>query len=73
MNWLSANWIWVLLIGGMLAMHLGMHRGHDGHEHMRHPAKGQRNEAGNESHHADGSTTETPTGNPVGSHRHRGC
>mgnify|MGYP000244588224 CR=1 FL=1 len=30
-RWLSANWIWVVLIGGMLWMHLGMHRGHGGH------------------------------------------
>ena len=31
MDWLSANWIWILLIAFMLWMHLGMHRGHGGH------------------------------------------
>lgn len=30
MQWLTDNWIWVLLIGGMLAMHLFGH-GHGGH------------------------------------------
>jgi len=47
MRWLSANWIWVVLIGAMLWMHLrhgAMHgghgRGHDGHrdERRRHQA-----------------------------------
>lgn len=31
MNWLAENWIWVLLGGGMVAMHLFGHRGHGGH------------------------------------------
>lgn len=31
MRWLSANWIWLVVVGGMLWMHLGMHRGHGGH------------------------------------------
>ena len=29
-EFLSANWIWILLIGAMLLMHLG-HGGHGGH------------------------------------------
>ena len=29
LEFLSNNWLWILLIGGMLAMHLG-HRGHAG-------------------------------------------
>lgn len=29
-DFLSANWLWILLIGGMLWMHLG-HGGHGGH------------------------------------------
>jgi hypothetical protein len=31
MEWLTQNWIWVALIGGMIAMHLFGHRGHGGH------------------------------------------
>ena len=25
MSWLSSNWIWLVLVGGMLWMHLGTH------------------------------------------------
>lgn len=31
MEWLTENWIWAALIGGMIAMHLFGHRGHGGH------------------------------------------
>lgn len=31
MEWLTENWIWVALIGGMIAMHLFGHGGHGGH------------------------------------------
>lgn len=30
LEFLSSNWLWILLIGGMLFMHLG-HGGHGGH------------------------------------------
>lgn len=32
MGWLSSNWIWIVLIGAMLSMHLrhGGHGSHDG-------------------------------------------
>ncbi len=40
MNWLSSNWIWLVLIGGMLWMHLGMHRGHS--MHRRPPQSGHK-------------------------------
>lgn len=30
MSWLAENWIWVLLGGGMVAMHLFGHGGHGG-------------------------------------------
>ena len=30
LTFLSTNWLWILLIGGMLLMHLG-HGGHGGH------------------------------------------
>lgn len=31
MEWFTENWIWILLIGGMLAIHLFGHGGHGGH------------------------------------------
>ena len=30
LDFIGTNWIWILLIGGMLIMHLG-HGGHGGH------------------------------------------
>jgi hypothetical protein len=73
MRWLSANWIWVVVIGGMLWMHLGMHRGHGGHGgHGRGQQPQQRPSAGHDGHHRDDPATDTATGTP-GSHRHRGC
>jgi len=30
LDFIGTNWIWILLIGGMLFMHLG-HGGHGGH------------------------------------------
>lgn len=30
MEFLTDNWLWLLLLGGFLAMHLFMHRGHGG-------------------------------------------
>ena len=38
MEWLSQNWVWVIFIGGFIAMHLfghgghGRHGGHAGHD-----------------------------------------
>lgn len=31
MDWLSGNWVWVVLIVGMLAMHMFGHGGKGGH------------------------------------------
>lgn len=31
MEWLSQNWVWVLLIAGFVAMHMFGHGGHGGH------------------------------------------
>tara|TARA_R110002020_G_scaffold402013_2_gene612216 strand:- start:4074 stop:4247 length:174 start_codon:yes stop_codon:yes gene_type:complete len=42
MQWLLENWVWILLIGGMAAMHLFGHRhgGHGGHgKGPRRPAR----------------------------------
>jgi hypothetical protein len=30
MEWINENWLWLLLGGGMVAMHLFGHRGHAG-------------------------------------------
>ena len=32
MDWLQSNWIWIVLVGTMIAMHLFGHGGH-GHSH----------------------------------------
>lgn len=31
MAWIAENWVWVLFIVGMIAMHLFGHGGHGGH------------------------------------------
>ncbi len=31
MEWLSQNWVWVLLIAAFIAMHMFGHGGHGGH------------------------------------------
>lgn len=31
LEFLSSNWLWILIIGGLLFMHLGHGRGHSGH------------------------------------------
>lgn len=31
MEWLIGNWIWILVLGGCLLMHLTMHGGHGRH------------------------------------------
>lgn len=56
LEFISANWLWILLIGGMVFMHLGhgghggqgghggcgSHGGHSGHsEHSGHGSRGQ--------------------------------
>jgi len=39
MEWLSNNWIWILVIGGMIGFHLFGHRGHgSGHKHGETPS-----------------------------------
>ena len=80
MRWLSANWIWVVVVGGMLWMHFGMHRGHAGHGGSRLPQEHE-SSTGQGSHphdHSQPGTTEpggapgTPEAGAAG-HRHRGC
>jgi len=81
-RWLSANWIWLVVVGGMLWMHLGMHRGHGGHgihgghggqSHRGHDAstapQEERSPAGPGGDDGHGSEPAVASG----SHRHRGC
>lgn len=76
-RWLSANWIWVIVIGGMLWMHLGMHRGHGGHGgHGRHgggsPGTSEPQQRPAAVGHAD-SDRSPHEDEQAGGHRHRGC
>lgn len=70
MNWLSSNWIWLLLIGAMLWMHLGMHRGHGGHG--GHSMSQQPPRSGHDDHGQDESPIDVESANAGSSHRHRG-
>lgn len=82
MGWLGANWIWIVVVGGMLWMHLGMHRGHGGHggHSGRAGALAPQDEklsTGHGSHAHDRSRPasaeiEAESGAAAG-HRHRGC
>ena len=54
-QFLQQNWLWVILIGGMLAVHLGGHRhgGHSGHGGATHGGCGghaAHGSAGHEEH-----------------------
>lgn len=31
MDWLAQNWVWILVLGAFIGMHLFGHGGHDGH------------------------------------------
>lgn len=50
MSWIANNWIWIILIAGMIAMHLG-HGGHSGHGGTaRHSDQSNRPEGGHAEH-----------------------
>lgn len=78
MRWLSNSWIWLIVVGGMLWMHLGMHRGHGGHGGSRradHDAssapEAERSPAGPSGHGGHDRHGSEPA--TARSHRHRGC
>lgn len=84
MRWLSANWIWVVVVGGMLWMHFGMHRGHGGHGGHGGSRRPQEQESssglGSRAHEHSQSGTAEPGGAADAAaeveatgHRHRGC
>lgn len=77
MRWLSANWLWLVVVGGMLWMHLGMHRGHGGGHGGHgggHHGDHQRAELSRESHNHEASTAAGRDGSTEGGgHRHGGC
>lgn len=70
MRWLGENWLWLLAVGGMVWMHLGMHRGHGGghggHEHRPKPGDESRDHNGPSA----AGNVDSAEG---GGHRHRGC
>lgn len=77
-RWLSSNWIWLVVVGGMLWMHLGMHRGHGGHgghggqshrDHDVSTAPREQGSASGEGSHDEHGSAQAATS----SHRHRGC
>lgn len=71
MNWFSSNWIWLLLVGGMLWMHFGMHRGHRGHGGNSMSEQPPR--SGHEAHDQKTSPVDTGSVDTASTHRHRGC
>ena len=72
MSWLNSNWIWLLLIGGLLWMHLGMHRAHGG-GHGGHSMGQQPSRSGHEDHGQHRSAVDAEGADVGSSHRHRGC
>jgi len=69
-RWLSANWLWILAVGGMLWMHLGMHRGHGGHAgHARSSQPDEYGASRSSGSHAGHGSESAEAG---GEHRHRG-
>jgi len=80
-RWLSANWIWLVVVGGMVWMHLGMHRGHGGHggghgghahgSHGGHSGPGPQRQPTAVGHANHGGLPREDE--QVSGHRHRGC
>ncbi len=75
LNFLTSNWIWILLIGGMLVMHL--RHGHGGHGggggHMGHSASDTvDHQPANQHSGHDQATGKGPT-EPAQGRRHGGC
>ena len=78
-RFLAANWLWILLIGGMLYMHLGHgRRGHGGHmghgmshaQHDDHPVERKEQEVNPHAGH-DLERDDQHAASPGA--RHRGC
>ena len=82
-GFLAANWIWIVLVVGMLAMHR-MHGGHGGgcggagHRSGHAPSRSEADQppsAGTNPDRPTGGDGSTPTrrGDKVGASTHRGC
>lgn len=77
MNWLQSNWIWLVVVGGFIAMHLFGHGGHRHGRDNREPGTGDTNaknendlaQDGIQAHSGHG---EAPTSSTLKQHRH-GC
>ena len=63
MAWLSNNWIWILLGGAFLALHLFGHGGHNHRAGKRPPSEAQTREAGAD---ADEARQDAPRHGPHG-------
>ena len=86
MDWIGSNWIWLVFLVGMIAMHLFGHRGHrhgSGHGDGRDPDKPARTDETQIGHDhaaapqagvasAGGDRTAVPVTTPAHRHRH-GC
>ncbi len=72
MSWITSNWIWMILIGGMIAMHLrhGGHGGHGGgtsrHSNQSNPPEGTQSTRGTQPPALGDEDASAPT-------KHRGC
>ena len=68
MSWIGSNWIWIILIGGMIAMHL-RHGGHGGTSRQSDQSNAP------ESAHSTHRTHSVPLSDKddSASARHRGC
>lgn len=51
MEWLVGNWIWILVLGGCLLMHLTMHGGHESHGRHAGRRGGDSDHSGDEESH----------------------
>ena len=85
MDWIGNNWIWLVFLVGMIAMHLFGHRGHrheSGHRDQLDPGKPVRSDETQIDHDhaaapqagvsAEGERTVIPITPPANRHRH-GC
>lgn len=62
MDWILANWFWILIAGLFIVMHLFGHGGHGGH--------GGGNQQGNENANVGNETQPRPANTGAGGHQH---
>lgn len=75
-DFLAANWLWLVLIVGMLAMHRMHGGGCGGHSHDRHQEMTPRHDqsaAPTADHDPSGDASRQPVGTTTGSSHRHGC